>query len=99
MQNNRLENKPQGHKEDEQPEELSTQDLVRRHLEDEDHVITDEDMKKVKVGQHNDEEPSRAAEVETYFEGEEDEDKDEKSDKDKDGENPIRPATPWDVVG
>ncbi len=95
MQNDRLENQPQGNKHGEQ-EELSTQDLVRRHLEDKDHVITDEDLKKVKVGQDNEEEPEAGIESAAYFEGEEDEEK--KDDDRKEGENPIRPATPWDVV-
>ena len=96
MQNDRLENKPQGSRDDEQNEELSSQELVRRHLEDENHVITDEDMQKIKVGQPNDEEPAAGVESATYFEGEDDADK--KDDDQDDGENPVRPATPWDVV-
>jgi len=92
MQNDRLENKPLG-KQEEQDEEISAQELVRRHLEDKNHVITDEDMQKVKVGLPNDEEPAAGIESASYFEGEENKDEEK-----KDGENPVRPATPWDVV-
>jgi hypothetical protein len=98
MQNDRLENKPQVRREDEQPEELTTQDLVRKHLEDKDHVITDEELQKLKVGQQNNEEYAAGVESQTYFEGEEDKDKKEDQ-KDDDEENPVRPTTPWDVVG
>ena len=73
------------------------QKLVRKHLEDPDHVITDEDMKNIRVGmtppeenqiRPGDEESIERAEKKII--GEEIRDTDEVSDKDR--------LTPWDTI-
>jgi hypothetical protein len=93
MQNDHLNTGPENKSGHKPTEELSTQDLVRRHMEDKNHVISDEEMESVRVGLPNNEEPTIAAEAETYFKGEDDADETK-----EDGENSARPTTPWDVV-
>jgi hypothetical protein len=68
-------------------------EIVRRHLEDENHEITDEDIRNVKVVGIEDDEPvTIGAEAETRF-GTDKENKDE-----VDENAPARPGTPWDVI-
>ena len=92
MQKDRLDNTSRGNGDiNKNPEELSTQDVVRRHMEDENHVISDEELQNIKVGQSNEADP-------VFTEGliearGEDEEITTKDDPDKD-----KPVTPWDVV-
>lgn len=91
MENGRLENKPKRSDELDESEELSTQDVVRRHMEDENHVITDQEMQNIKVGQSDEAEPIA---TEGLIEAREEDDESETEDEpDKD-----HPVTPWDVV-
>jgi hypothetical protein len=70
-------------------------EIVRRHLEDENHEITDEDIRNVKVVGIEDDEPvTIGAEAEARF-GTDEENKDE---AEKDAPGALRPGTPWDVV-
>lgn len=81
--------------------ESDTQKVIRRHLEDKDHVITDEDIANVRVGMVP---PEFDAATEARFEGEEaredveedllDDTKDMKKDENLD-EGQI---TPWDTI-
>lgn len=75
--------------------ESDTQKVVRRHLENEDDIITDEDIKNVRVGmtppieeritpENVDEKRDKA--LENNFEN---------SDEEKPSENPV---TPWDTI-
>jgi hypothetical protein len=67
-------------------------EIVRRHLEDENHEITDEDMRNVKiVGIEGGEPVTTGAEAEARF-GTEEEAKDDEDATD------ARPGTPWDVI-
>jgi hypothetical protein len=79
--------------ENNQPTDSS--EIVRRHLEDENHEITDEDIRNVKVVGIEDDEPvTVGAEAEAKF-GIDEENKDE---ADKEAPGPLRPGTPWDVI-
>lgn len=90
MQNDRLDINPKRSEENSQSEELSTQDVVRRHMEDENHVITDEELQNIRVGQSDEAEPVA---TEGLIEAREDDEIKTKGDPDKD-----HPVTPWDVV-
>jgi|GEM_PF-2686885 len=102
MQNNHSPGpEPGGEKEPQEQEQLSTQDLVRRHLEDKDHVFTEEELKQVQVGQPNEEEYTAGVESATYFEvddkGASDDEKGADEDDGAEGSTGRR-ATPWDVI-
>ena len=67
-------------------------EIVRRHLEDENHEISEEDMRNVKIVGIEDGEPvTTGAEAEAKFGT----DEDAKDDEDAPG---PRPGTPWDVI-
>ena len=76
---------PAEKREDEAPLH-DTQTIVQRHLEDKDHVITDEEIRNVKVGDVEDEVSPVGAEAQARFE-----DEDDTLGTDEKG-------TPWDVV-
>lgn len=87
--------KQQQPKADGKPErfESDTDKLVHRHLADENHVITEEELQSIRIGQTL---PAGEA-------GEEVLDRDEKAaDRKADGEGELTPGsekvTPWDVV-
>ena len=84
-------------KESNKPIETDSSEIVRRHLEDENHEITEEDIRNVKVVGTDDEEPvTTGAEAKAKFDIEEDE-RVKKDDEDapKPNDNPV---TPWDVI-
>lgn len=76
---------PEESKEDEAPQ-YDTQTIVHRHLQDKDHVITDEEIRNVKVGDV-DEIPTIGAEAQARFEDDE---------NDSLGED--EKGTPWDTI-
>lgn len=86
----------------EQPErfESDTQKIVRRHLEDPDDVITDEDIRNVRVGMSppNADIPALRDEKGPGTEAEENPHVERalaEKDKEKPSDNPV---TPWDVI-
>lgn len=79
-----------------QPVETDSAEIVRRHLEDKNHEITDEHIRNVKIVGTDDGEPvTTGAEAEAKF----DIDENSKEPDDKNAPDPNdRPITPWDVV-
>jgi hypothetical protein len=77
------------------PIETDSSEIVRQHLEDENHEITDEDIRNVKiVGTEGNEPVTTGAEIEARFGT-----TDSKVGDDNDTLDPNdRPVTPWDVV-
>ena len=75
--------------------ETDSSEIVRRHLKDENHEITDEDIRNVKVGSTEDEPTTTGAEAAARFI---EEDSEEKKDKGKLPDADATPGTPWDVL-
>jgi hypothetical protein len=86
--------KPKGVKPTEEFE-TDSQKIVRRHLEDENDVITDEDIRGVRIGVTPHNEGDTHHSLEELVEEIESEKKDEKDDGVDETDNPI---TPWDTV-
>ena len=76
--------------------ETDSSEIVRRHLEDESHEISDEDIRNVKIVGAEDSEPvTIGAEAKSRF----DIDENSKDEDDTNTPDPNdRPITPWDVV-
>ena len=78
-------------------EGTGTENIVRRHLQDPNHVITDEEIRNVVVGKSDDEIPQAGAELAARFGIDNDNSKpglDDKAGKD----NPeFKPPNPWDI--
>jgi hypothetical protein len=69
-----------------------TQKVIEQHLQDENHEITDEHIRNVKVGEVS--EPATiGGELEARFEDEIKEDE-----EGKEGKTPSKPLTPWDTI-
>jgi len=98
MENNRIspENKTN---ESGKPVRTDSAEIVRRHLQDEKHEITDEDIRNVKIVT-TDEEPVTIAEAtEGVLEGDSEKLKDEESKEITGAPDPKdKAATPWDVI-
>lgn len=78
------------------PMETDSSEIVRRHLEDENHKITEEEIRNVKIVGTEDNEPvTTGAEAEAILGI--DENSEEAGDKTAPDPN-DRPVTPWDVV-
>lgn len=60
------------------------QEIVKRHMQNKDDVITEEDIKYARIG-HSDETPTVGAEAEAKLENDEEKDPND------------QPLTPWDV--
>lgn len=81
--------------------ESDTQKIVRQHLEDKNHVITDEDIAKVRIGMVP---PEFDAATEARFEGEEAREEVEEDllggtkDMEKDENLDEGQITPWDTI-
>lgn len=74
-----------------------TENIVRRHLQDPNHVITDEEIRNVQVGK-SDEVPTTGAEAMARFEDETNNKESDTTNKD-DGDLPeATPPNPWDVL-
>lgn len=77
------------------PSETDSSEIVRRHLEDKNHEITEEEIRNVRIVVEDDEPVTTGAEAEARFvenDAEDDEEKDRLPDVND------KPATPWDVV-
>lgn len=95
MENKRI--SPENKTNENKPAETDSAEIVRRHLEDENHQITDEDIRNVRVGAKDDEPVTIGAEAEARFA--EDDSKEDAEDEDLDAPDPKdKPVTPWDVV-
>ena len=95
MENKRI--SPENKTNENKPAEADSAEIVRRHLEDENHQITDEDIRNVRVGAKDDEPVTIGAEAEARFA--EDDSEEDAEDEDLDAPDPKdNPVTPWDVV-
>ena len=94
MDSNRI--SPENRTKESKPMETDSSEIVRRHLEDENHEITDEDIRNVKVGSTEDEPATTGAEAAARFTEEESEEKKDKGNKLPDAD--ATPGTPWDVL-
>ena len=72
--------------------ETDSAEIVRRHLQDENHEITDEEIRNVKIGSPDDEPSTTGAEAAARFIEEESEK------KDNENNNDAKPDTSWDVL-
>ena len=82
------------------PLETNSAEIVRRHLEDENHEITDEEIRNVKVGTTDDEPVTIGAEAKARLVGDESETaaEDENDEGTNASEPKAKPGTPWDVL-
>ena len=95
MENKRI--SPENKTNENKPAETDSAEIVRRHLEDQNHQITDEDIRNVRVGAKDDEPVTIGAEAEARFA--EDDSEEDAEDEDLDAPDPKdKPVTPWDVV-
>lgn len=86
-------NSPESRENNPENKPTDTSEIVRRHLQDPNHQITDEDIRNVKVVGVEDGEPIiTGAEAKARF------DVDEHGEKEDTTDANDRPATPWDVV-
>lgn len=96
MQNNGI--SPENKKTENKPVETDSEKIVRRHLENEDDEITDEDIRSVRVSIDSDEPVTTGAEAAARFTKGNLEENDLK-DEDIDAPDPKdKPVTPWDVL-
>ena len=72
--------------------ESDTQKIVRKHLEDKDHVISEEEIRNVRVGMTP---PNEERHLDEIVEEIEAEDETKKDSKEKPADDPI---TPWDTI-
>ena len=80
---------------DEKQFQSDTEKLARRHLEDPNHVITDEELKNVRVGMT----PPPDQPTEEAIRDSKDKIADHKSDNEDDTIPGGQKMTPWDVIG
>jgi hypothetical protein len=80
------------------PYETDTQRLVNKHMSDPNHVITEEEMAKLQVGQTPPEARQAAQNLENLPEADE-RAADSKSIKEDDLVPGAQKSTPWDVIG
>ena len=78
-----------------QPFQSDTEKLAQRHLADPNHVITDEEMKSIRVGMT----PPPDVPTEEAIRNAEEKIADHKSDSEEDNIPGGQKMTPWDVVG
>jgi len=97
---------PSQNQEEQENTGTDAQKITRRHLEDEDDIITDEDIRNIKIGPIRQEPIATGAELSEIIKEREEMDdiKDSNSEEDssedkKDGESPAKPVTPWDTIG
>jgi hypothetical protein len=97
MDSNRI--SPENRTKENKPMETDSSEIVRRHLEDENHEITDEEIRNVKIVSTDDEPTTTGAEAAARFEEEESEKKDKEPNDKKDlPDADGTPGTPWDVL-
>ena len=78
-------------------EGTGTENIVRRHLQDPNHVITDEEIRNVVVGKSDDETPQAGAELAARFGINNDKSEPGSDDKSEKDNSEFRPPNPWDV--
>jgi hypothetical protein len=83
---------PENRTKESKPTETDSAAIVRRHLEDESHEITDEEIRNVKIVSTDDEPTTTGAEAAARFTEEEPEE------KDRENNNNAKPDTSWDVL-
>ena len=89
MENNHI--IPENDTNDNKPVETDSEKIVRRHLENKDDQITDEDIRSVRVTGEEEEEPvTTGAEAKARFVKDDSEEKTSEED--------TIPPTPWEVV-
>ena len=76
------------------PLETDSSEIVRRHLEDKNHEITEEEIRNVRIAVEDDEPITTDADAETRFVANDEEAKEENDVPDPNDQ----PATPWDVI-
>jgi hypothetical protein len=94
MDSNRM--SPENRTKENKPMETDSSEIVRRHLEDENHEITDEDIRNVKIVSTDDEPTTTGAEVAARFTEEESEEEKDTGTRLPDAD--ATPGTPWDVL-
>lgn len=88
---------------DENSQELNAKDLIRKHIEDPNHEITDDDIRNVKIDLTENPNSPIGAEMLSRIEEEEEDDDDDDENNDADDNNAPeteineKPSTPWDV--
>jgi len=106
MKEDGLENKPKN-LEEENNTGTDAQKITRRHMEDEDDIITDEDIRNIKIGPLREVPSTTGAELEEIVREKEEigelkednEEVDEENEKNKkDEQPPSKPMTPWDTI-
>ena len=75
------------------PEGTGTENIIRRHLQDPHHVISDEEIRNVAVGKSDDEVALTGAEASARFGIEEPNEEGKKA-----GDGEVKPPNPWDVL-
>ena len=89
---------PENKKDENKPVETDSEKIVRRHLENEDDEITDEDIRSVRVSPDIDEPVIPGAEAAARF-TKGNLEKNNLKDEDIDAPDPKdKPITPWDVL-
>jgi len=97
MENNRI-SPTSKINEGKKPIQTDAAEIVRRHLEDENHEITEDEMRNVKIATTDDEPVTVGAEAKARLLGDESELAGDEVDN-KDEEDPKgKPGTPWDVL-
>ena len=92
----RVENNPN---ESNKPIETNSAEIVRRHLEDENHEITDDEIRNVKIATTGEELVTIGAEATSKLIGDESEFTDDENNDATDAPDPkAKPGTPWDVL-
>ncbi len=87
MPNKQVPQSPSGSNRSE--ETKGTEEIVRQHMEDENHVITDQDIMNVEVGKF---------ENEQEYEGELSDELPDASEDSEDDKKDAAPPNPWDIV-
>ena len=98
MENNRIspENKINGSN---KPIQTDSAEIVRRHLEDENHQITEDDIRNVKIVITDDEPITIGAEATALLVDDESKSTDEENDEAAHNTDPrAKPGNPWDVL-
>ena len=97
MENNRISPESRAN-EGSKPVQTDAAEIVRRHLEDENHEITEDEMRNVKIATTDDEPVTVGAEATARLLDGDSESEDE-IDVDEAGPDPKdKPGTPWDVL-
>ena len=92
---------PENKMNENKPVETDSAEIVRRHLEDENHEITEDDIRNVRIITKDDEPVTTGAGAAARFTADDSEEEvaDDIEDEDLDAPDPKNnPVTPWDVI-